>query len=199
MIILGLTGSIGMGKSTTATMFREEGIPVYDADAAVHLLYEGKAVDIIEQAFPGTTDGKRVDRSALAEQVVGNSEKMKKLESLIHPLVAAERENFLKARRKNREPLVVLDIPLLFETGAEKLCDMILVVTAPAEIQKQRVMSRPGMSEEKFTKIRDRQMPDAEKRDKADFIIDTSLGIESAKKSVAEIIEQILGGQKANA
>ena len=199
MIVLGLTGSIGMGKSSTARMFADRGIPVHDADAVVHRLYEGKATQLIEQAFSGTTNGKTVDRKKLADRVVGKPKEMKKLEAIIHPLVAAEREAFLAAERKRASPLVLLDIPLLFETGSDSFCDMVLVVTAPMEVQKQRVLSRAGMNEEKLQNILSRQLPDEEKRRRADFIIDTSLGMENAEKQVDDIIRQILNGGADNA
>lgn len=191
MIIIGLTGSIGMGKTTTAKMFADEGIPVQDADKVVHDLYCGKAVAVIEAAFPNTTKDNKVDRVALGKIVVGNPDAMKKLETLIHPLVKKERDVFLKTAQKNDIKIVLLDIPLLFETGMDKLCDTIIVVTATPEEQKNRVLARDGMSEAKFKKILASQMPDVNKRELADYIIDTSKGIKEAKLQVLRIIEKI--------
>lgn len=192
MIIVGLTGSIGMGKTTTANMFAEELIPVQDADKVVHDLYSGKAVPLIEAAFPNTTKDNRVDRKLLGKIVVGNSAAMKKLETLIHPLVKQERDAFLSKEKAKNTKMVVLDIPLLFETGMDRMCDKIVVVTTSPEEQKQRVLARDGMTEEKFSKILKSQMPDAEKRKKADYIIDTSLGLLHAKKQIHKIIDELL-------
>ncbi len=191
MIVLGLTGSIGMGKSTTARMFAEQGVPVYDADAAVHALYEGEAVAPIERAFPGTTRDGKVDRALLAQSVLGNAEAMKRLEAIVHPLVAKARERFLENARAAGAGVVVLDIPLLFETGGEKLVDAVVVVTAAPEIQRQRVMDRPGMTAEKFEALLARQMSDAEKRSRADYIVDSGRGIEPAREQVREILRKI--------
>lgn len=192
MIIVGLTGSIGMGKTTTANMFAEELIPVQDADKVVHDLYSGKAVPLIEAAFPNTTKDNSVDRKLLGKIVVGNSAAMKKLETLIHPLVKQERDAFLSKEKAKNTKMVVLDIPLLFETGMDRMCDKIVVVTTSPEEQKQRVLARDGMTEEKFSKILKSQMPDAEKRKKADYIIDTSLGLLHAKKQIHKIIDELL-------
>ncbi|WP_011582793.1 MULTISPECIES: dephospho-CoA kinase [Chelativorans] len=194
MIILGLTGSVGMGKSTTARMFEEEGVPVHDSDAAVHRLYEGEAVSLVEEHFPGSTANGKVDRGRLAEAVVGNPEALKKLERLIHPLVRRDADRFVEKHRKKGTPLVVLDIPLLFETGGVDRVDKILVITAPANVQRERVLSRPGMTEEKFEKILARQLPDEEKRKRADFIIDTSKGMEPARVAVRSIKRQLTAG-----
>ena len=193
MIKLGLTGSIGMGKSTVAAMFAQEGVPLFDADAVVHRLQgpEGALVAEIEARFPGTTGPGGVDRTALAERVLGEREALQNLEALIHPAVAREREAFLQANAD--APLVVLDIPLLFETlGADKV-DQVAVVSAPAEVQRERVLSRPGMTEEKFLKILSLQMPDEEKRRRADFIIPTGCSLEETRASVRRIIA-CLGG-----
>lgn len=192
MIIVGLTGSIGMGKTTTANMFAEELIPVQDADKVVHDLYSGKAVPLIEAAFPNTTKDNSVDRKLLGKIVVGNSAAMKKLETLIHPLVKQERDAFLSKEKAKNTKMVVLDIPLLFEIGMDRMCDKIVVVTTSPEEQKQRVLARDGMTEEKFSKILKSQMPDAEKRKKADYIIDTSLGLLHAKKQIHKIIDELL-------
>lgn len=191
MIILGLTGSIGMGKSTTARMFAEAGVPVHDSDAAVHRLYEGEAAAQVEALFPGTTLNGKVDRERLAKVVVDDLQALRKLEQLIHPLVRKDAGRFVEAHRRKGTPLVVLDIPLLFETGGTDRVDKILVVTAPYEIQRERVLARPDMTEEKFEKILARQVPDAEKRKRADFLIDTSLGMEAAREAVHRIIAEL--------
>ena len=194
MIVLGLTGSIGMGKSTTARMFMEEGVPVHDSDAAVHRLYAGAAAPAVEALFPGTVVDGAVDRSRLAEAIMGRPQALKKLEALIHPMVRREADRFVEEERRKGTPLVVLDIPLLFETGGTDRVDRILVVTAPPEVQRQRVLSRPGMTEEKLAAILARQVPDEEKRRRADFLIDTSLGMEAARKAVRDIIAQLTLG-----
>jgi dephospho-CoA kinase len=188
MIVLGLTGSIGMGKSTTAKMFADEGVPVHDADATVHALYAGRAAPLIDKAFPGTVIDGVVDRTELGKQVVGNPDAMKRLEAIVHPLVREEEIAFLENARAKDRPLVVLDIPLLYETGGDKRVDQVVVVTAPAEIQRQRVMARPGMTDERFEALLAKQTPDAEKRRRADFLIDTSLGIEAARAKVGQIV-----------
>jgi len=195
MIVLGLTGSIGMGKSTTAQMFLDHGIPVHDSDAAVHALYAGEAIPLIEAAFPGTTNKKGVDRAILSTKVIGNETAMKRLEMIVHPLVRERTARFLQNAENNNTELVILDNPLLFEMGGDKHVDGIIVVTAPAKIQRKRVLAREDMSEEKFNAILARQFPDEKKRINADFIIDTSLGLENAEKSVAGIIERIRSGQ----
>jgi dephospho-CoA kinase len=191
MIRLGLTGSIGMGKSTTAQMFRNEGIPVHDADQVVHDLYAGPAAISIEAAFPGTTCSGVVDRKILASRVVNDPAALARLENLIHPLVRNAETSFLKQHENSGTRLVVLDIPLLFETGAQNRVDKVLVVTASPEIQRQRVLERPGMSEDKFAAIVSRQLPDAQKRARADFVIDTGLGMDNAHNEVREIIHQL--------
>lgn len=194
MIILGLTGSIGMGKSTTAEMFKELGVPVHDADASVHALYSGAAAPLIEAEFPGTAKDGVVDRKILGSHVIGNPQAMKKLEAIIHPMVAQLRDGFINTAKKNGKELVVLDIPLLFETGGEKNCDYVVVVSASLEEQKRRVMDRPDMTIEKFEKILSSQMPDAEKRKRADFVIDTSRGLDHARLQVKNIIAQLSAG-----
>jgi dephospho-CoA kinase len=188
MIVLGLTGSIGMGKSTVAKMFADEGVPVFDADAAVHRLQgpEGALVETIEAQFPGTTGPEGVNRGALAERVLGEPEALRRLEALVHPAVAREREAFLAAH--DLEPLVVLDIPLLFEAGGSKQVDKIVVVSAPAEVQRERVLSRPGMTAEKFERILARQLPDAEKRARADFVIPTGGSKDATRRAVRRIL-----------
>ena len=188
MITLGLTGSIGMGKSTVARMFADEGVPVFDADAAVHRLQgpEGALVDEIEAHFPGTTGPEGVNRGALAERVLGEPEALRRLEALIHPAVARERESFLAEHAS--APLVVLDIPLLFEAGGWDQVDKIVVVSAPAEVQRRRVLARPGMTEEKFEQILARQLPDTEKRARADFVISTGGSKDSTRRAVRRIL-----------
>ena len=193
MIILGLTGSIGMGKSTTAAFFREEGVPVHDSDEAVHRIYAGLAVPLIEAAFPGTVVDGVVDRQLLAQMVLGKPDELRRLEGIIHPLVRKDADAFLDEARARGEDLVLLDIPLLFETGGTDRVDRVVVVTAPAEIQRERVMRRPGMTEEKFAAILARQIPDEEKRQRADFVIDTSHGKEAARERVREIVNELRG------
>jgi dephospho-CoA kinase len=191
MFILGLTGSLGMGKSTAAKFFAEEGVPVHDADAAVHRLYEGEAVAPIEMAFPGTTKNGKVDRTKLANRVLGDPAALLRLEQIVHPLVRREEERFLAHAEKSAATIAVLDIPLLFETGADKRCDAVVVVSAPEELQRARVMGRPGMTAEKFASLLAKQMPDAEKRAKADFVVDSSGGFDAARAQVREILAQV--------
>ena len=191
MFILGLTGSLGMGKSTTAKFFAEEGVPVHDADAVVHRLYEGEAAAAIEAAFPGSTRGGKVDRAKLGERVLGDPAALKRLEAIVHPLVAAARERFLAEAARRGAKVAVLDIPLLYETGGEARCDAVVVVTAPAEMQRARVFERPGMSEEKLAALTAKQLPDAEKRARADFIVDSGHGFEAARRQVREILAQV--------
>jgi dephospho-CoA kinase len=190
--ILGLTGSIGMGKSTTAAMFRARGIPVHDSDEAVHRLYRGAAAPLVEEAFPGTTTDGAVDRAKLGAQVIGHPERMARLEKIIHPLVRADRDALLEEARRSGAALMVLDIPLLYETGAEKDCDAVLVVTASPEIQRERVLARPGMTPERFAMIHVKQLPDAEKRRRADFIVDTGRGLAEAEAQIDAIIANIM-------
>jgi dephospho-CoA kinase len=189
--VLGLTGSIGMGKSATAAIFRRFGVPVHDADAAVHRLYEGKAAPLIEAAFPGTAPAGVVDRAALSRQVIGSPESMARLEGIVHPLVRGEEERFLADALAAHAPVAVLDIPLLFETGGQSRCDAVLVVTAAPHVQHARVLARPGMSEETFAAIRERQMPDAEKRKRAHFLVDTGRGFPSAERQVGDILRAL--------
>jgi len=191
MFILGLTGSLGMGKSTTAKFFAEEGVPVHYADAVVHRLYEGEAAAAIEAAFPGSTRGGNVDRAKLGERVLGDPAALKRLEAIVHPLVAAARERFLAEAARSGAEVAVLDIPLLYETGGEARCDAVVVVTAPAEMQRARVFERPGMSEEKLAALTAKQLPDAEKRARADFIVDSGQGFEAARRQVREILAQV--------
>lgn len=199
MIVLGLTGSIGMGKSTTARMFREAGVPVHDSDETVHRLYAGKAVPLIEERFPGVVHDGVVDREKLAKAVLGKAEALKDLERIVHPLVRADADAFLERHRQEGARLALLDIPLLFETGGEDRVDRIVVVTAPAEVQRERVLARPGMTEEKFEAILSRQVPDAEKRRRADYIIDTGQGMDAARRRVAETVDELTGGKPREA
>jgi dephospho-CoA kinase len=191
MIVLGLTGSLGMGKSTTAKMFAEAGVPVHDADAAVHRLYEGEAAPLIEAAFPGTTAGGKVDRARLSQRVVGDDTAIKKLEAIVHPLVAKLRDQFLAEARRDGAKVAVLDIPLLFETGGDKACDAVVVVSAPPGTQRVRVLERPGMTETKFQALAAKQMPDAEKRARSDFVVDSGQGLEAARAQVREILAAV--------
>lgn len=189
MKVIGLTGSIGMGKSTVAVMFAEAGIPVFDADAEVHRLQGpgGYLVGVIESAFPGTTNPESgVDRQRLGAAVFGKPEALKRLESIVHPAVAESRANFL-SEHKNK-PLVLLDVPLLFEAGGWASVDSIVVVSAPAEVQRERVLARPGMTEERFESILAKQLPDSEKRARADFIIDSNLSLSETRAQVDHVI-----------
>jgi dephospho-CoA kinase len=191
MFIIGLTGSIGMGKSATAKMFAEEGVPVHDADAVVHRLYEGEATPLIEAAFPGTTANGKVDRGKLGQRVLGDDVALAQLEQIVHPLVLQARESFLATAEQSGAPVALLDVPLLFETGGEGRCDAVLVVTAPADVQRTRAFERPGMTDEKFAAILAKQMPDADKRARADFVVDTSKGFDAARQQVREILAQV--------
>jgi dephospho-CoA kinase len=195
MIVVGLTGSIGMGKSTTAKMFAEEGVPVNDSDAVVHDLYRTEAVKPVSQAFHGTEKAGMIDRAELSRQLAAAPEKFALLESIVHPLVQKREQEFLARCRSDGADLAVLDIPLLFEVGAAKRVDAVVVVTCDPRIQRQRVLARPGMTEEKLAMIVSRQMPDAEKRKKADFLIDTSSGLDPARSKVREIIALLKAGK----
>ena len=191
MLLLGLTGAIGMGKSTTADMFRAEGAPVYDSDRLVHDIYDGPAAMEIERAFPGATAGGAVDRNRLASLVLGDAEAMKRLEAIVHPLVWEGRRRFLEEQARRGVKVAVLDIPLLFETGADKDVDAIVVVTAPKSLQRARVLARANMTEEKFESILARQTPDEEKRRRADFIVHTDAGLEAARGEVHAILKTL--------
>ena len=195
MIRLGLTGSIGMGKSTVAAMFAEAGVPVFDADATVHRLQGpgGAAVAAIEARFPGTTGDAGVDRAALGQAVLGDDLSMKALEAIVHPAVGAARAAFLRTHRA--APLVVFDIPLLFETGGERAVDSVAVVSAAPEVQRARTLARAGMSDAKFDAILARQMPDAEKRARADFVIATDVPLAETRAAVARVIACLIGGE----
>lgn len=198
MIVIGLTGSIGMGKSTTAGLFAEAGIAVNDADQVVHELYHGDAVEPIRELFPDAVIEGNVDRYILAENLAKNPAKFKELEAIVHPLVRAREVEFLERRREAGDDMVVLDIPLLFETGGEKRVDVVVVVSADAEVQRKRVLERPGMTEEKFAMILSRQVPDAEKRRRANFIVDTGRGIDAARRRVDEIIAALRAGRRGD-
>jgi dephospho-CoA kinase len=191
MFVLGLTGSIGMGKSTTAKFFREAGVPVHDSDAAVHRLYEGEAVAPVEAAFPGVTVDGRIDRTKLSAKLVGKPDEIKRLEAIVHPLVRAVTQRFREQNAARGARVIVLDIPLLFETGGEKNCDAVVVVTAPADVQRARVLARPGMTAERLDALLARQMPDAEKRARAHFIVDSSRSYDSARAQVHGILRAV--------
>lgn len=191
--VLGLTGSIGMGKSTTAGLFVQRGVPLHDADAAVHRLHRGRAVAPIEAAFPGTVVDGVVDRARLGAAVLGKPEALRCLEAIIHPLVREEEQAFLARCRREGAGLAIIDVPLLFETGGEGRCDAVLVVTAPTTVQRERVLARPGMSAEKLDAILARQMPDAEKRRRAHFLVDTSRGLVAAGREVGSILMALAG------
>ena len=196
MKVIGLTGSIGMGKSTTAAMFREAGVPVYDADAAVHALYDvgGAAVGPVGEAFPGVVRDGRVDREELRKRVLGHADELKRLNGIVHPLVGRHRGTFFEDAAAAGADMVVLDIPLLYETGGDRNVDAVVVVSAPAEVQRERVLARPGMSPERLDAILAQQLPDAEKRARADYVIDTGRGLEAAREQVREIIASLRAG-----
>jgi dephospho-CoA kinase len=192
MLLLGLTGSIGMGKSTTAKLFEEAGVPVYDADATVHKVYEGEAVSAVEAAFPGSTANGKVDRQKLSAMVVNNAEAMKRLETMVHPMLRSHQLKFLSDAEKAGVPVAVLDVPLLFETGGEKRVDAVVVVTTTPEIQRERILARENMTADKLDAILARQLPDAEKRKRADFIVDTSHGLEPVRQRIGEILAEVV-------
>ncbi|HEX4043565.1 MAG TPA: dephospho-CoA kinase [Xanthobacteraceae bacterium] len=189
--VLCLTGSLGMGKSTAAKFFTEAGVPVHDSDAVVHALYESEAAPLIERAFPGATANGKVDRARLGAMVLNDSAALARLEAIVHPLVFASREKFLAAARERGVPIVVLDVPLLFETGADCHCDAVAVVSAPAEVQRQRALQRPGMTADKFDAVLRKQMPDAEKRRRADFIVDSSQDFEHTRAQIRDILQRV--------
>jgi dephospho-CoA kinase len=186
--VVGLTGSIGMGKTTTAAMFRALGVPVHDADATVHDLYRGEAVVPVGRLFPEAVIEGRIDRDALGRAVIGHPERMKALEGVIHPLVRDHEQAAIAAARAAKAPLIVLDVPLLFETGGAERCDAVVVVSAPADVQRARVLARPGMTEARFQQLLARQMPDPEKRARADFVVDTGQGLDVARRQVEAIV-----------
>ena len=192
MRILGLTGSIGMGKSTTAKLFAEAGVPVYDADASVHQLYEGEAAPAIEAAFPGTTANGKVDRAKLSARVVHDQAAIKQLEQIVHPMLGASRQKFFADAEAAKAPVVVLDIPLLFETGGETRVDAVVVVSTSPELQRERVLARGTMDQAKLDAIIAKQMPDAEKRKRADFVVDTSHGLEPVRAQIKHILAEVV-------
>ena len=192
MRIVGLTGSIGMGKSTTAKLFAETGVPVYDADAAVHKIYEGEAAPAIEAAFPGTTVEGRVDRAKLSAKVVHDPAAIKQLEQIVHPMLGASRKKFLDDAERAGAPVVVMDIPLLFETGGEKRVDAVVVVTTSPESQRERILARGTMTSEALDAILARQLPDAEKRERADFVVDTSHGLDPVRTRLRDILAEVV-------
>ncbi|MGD9814340.1 MAG: dephospho-CoA kinase [Hyphomonadaceae bacterium] len=193
MIVIGLTGSIGMGKSTVARMFAEEGAPAFDSDAAVHALYEpgGAAVAPVEAAFPGVTKDGGIDRSELSKRVVGDADAIKRLEAIVHPLVRQAQVRFLSEALAAGAACAVLDIPLLFESGGEKNVDVVIVASAPADVQRERVLARPGMTAEKFERLLALQTPDAEKRARADFVIDTGGDFEATRAQVRAVLDAL--------
>ncbi len=192
MRILGLTGSIGMGKSTTAKLFTEAGVPVYDADAAVHKIYEGEAAPAIEAAFPGTTVDGKVDRAKLSAKVVHDTAAIKQLEQIVHPMLGASRKKFLDEAERAGAPVVVMDIPLLFETGGEKRVDAVVVVSTDAASQRERILARGTMTNEALDAILARQLPDAEKRKRADFVVDTSHGLDPVRTAIRDILAEVV-------
>jgi dephospho-CoA kinase len=189
--VLCLTGSLAMGKSTAARFFAGEGVPVHDSDAVVHALYEGEAVAAIEQAFPGSTSDGKVDRAKLAARVLNDAKALARLEAIVHPLVSKARDQFLAEQAARGAAVVVLDVPLLFETGIDRGCDAVVVVSTSAELQRRRVLERPGMTEEKFAAILAKQTPDAEKRRRADFIVDSSRDFEQTRTQVRDILRSV--------
>src|SRR5438477_1561579 len=190
MIILGLTGSIGMGKSTTAKLFAEAGVPVYDADAIVHMLYQGEAVPTIEAAFPGTTANGKVDRNKLSARVVHDPVAIKRLEQIVHPMLGASRQKFLDDAERSGAPVAVVDVPLLFETGGDKRVDAVVVVTTSPETQRERILARGTVTNEALDALLARQMPDAEKRKRADFVVDTSHGLDPVRARIRDILAE---------
>jgi dephospho-CoA kinase len=191
MFLLGLTGSIGMGKSTTAALFREAGVPVYDADATVHKVYEDEAVAAVEAAFPGSTTDGRVDRQKLSAMVVGDADAIRRLEGIVHPMLRSHQQEFLDAAKQAGAPVAVLDIPLLYETGGHDRVDAVVVVTTSAEVQRARILARDNMTADKLDAILMRQVPDAEKRRRADFVVDTSHGLEPVRQRIREILAEV--------
>src|SRR3954463_12224196 len=192
MRVLGLTGSMGMGKSTTAKLFAEAGVPVYDADAAVHKVYEGEAAPAIEAAFPGTTANGKVDRAKLSASVLHNPAAIKQLEQIVHPMLGASRQKFLEEAERSGAPVVVMDIPLLFETGGEKRVDAVVVASTDAATQRERILARGTMTSEALDGILARQLPDAEKRKRADFVVDTSHGLDPVRTAISDILAEVV-------
>jgi dephospho-CoA kinase len=192
MLILGLTGSIGMGKSTTAKLFAEAGVPVYDADATVHEVYAGEAAPAIETAFPGTTIDGKVDRAKLSAKVLHDPAAIRQLEQIVHPMLRSYYQKFLEDAERSGAPVAVMDVPLLFETGGEKRVDAVVVVTTSPENQRERILARGTMTPEAFDSILARQLPDAEKRKRADFIVDTSHGLEPVRAQIRDILAEVV-------
>ena len=192
MKILGLTGSIGMGKSTTAKLFAEAGVPVYDADATVHLIYQGEAVPAIEAAFPGTTSDGKVDRAKLSAKVVHDPAAIQRLEQIVHPMLRSYHQKFLHDAERAGAPVAVMDVPLLFETGGEKRVDAVVVVTTASEVQRERILARGTMTAEALDAILARQLPDAEKRRRADFVVDTSHGLDPVRTRIRDILAEVV-------
>ncbi|CCD96479.1 Dephospho-CoA kinase [Bradyrhizobium sp. ORS 375] len=192
MRVLGLTGSMGMGKSTTAKLFAEAGVPVYDADATVHKVYEGEAAPVIEAAFPGTTVNGKVDRPKLSAKVVGNPDAIRRLEAIVHPMLRSYHQAFLDQAEQSGVPVAVVDVPLLFETGGDKRVDAVVVVSTSPEIQRQRILARGTMTEEALDALLARQMPDAEKRARADFVVDTSNGLDPVRERIRDILAEVV-------
>jgi dephospho-CoA kinase len=192
MKILGLTGSIGMGKSTTAKLFAEAGVPVYDADATVHRVYQGEAVPAIEAAFPGTTADGKVDRARLSAKVVHDPAAIQRLEQIVHPMLRSYHQKFLEEAAQAGAPVVVMDVPLLFETGGEKRVDAVVVVTTAPEVQRERILARGTMTAETLDAILARQTPDAEKRRRADFVVDTSHGLDPVRDRIRDILAEVV-------
>jgi dephospho-CoA kinase len=192
MLILGLTGSIGMGKSTTAKLFAEAGVPVYDADATVHRIYEGEAAPAIEAAFPGTTVNGKVDRARLSERVMHDPAAIRRLEQIVHPMLRSHHQKFLEEAEKSGAPVALVDVPLLYETGGETRVDAVIVVTTSREIQRERILARENMTGEKLDAILARQLPDAEKRKRADFVVDTSHGLDPVRSRIRDILDQVV-------
>jgi dephospho-CoA kinase len=195
MLVIGLTGGIGMGKSATAEHFARRGIRVFNADACVHRLYEGEAVEEIEAAFPGVTREDRVDRKLLAEQVTGHPERLRRLESVVHPMVVKAEIDFLREEERNGARMAVLEIPLLFETGAEKRVDVTIVVSAPSTVQRERVLTRPGMTVEKLEHLLGRQLSDKERRARADFVINSGTTLKEMHVDLDQLIESLQNRQ----
>ncbi len=192
MLLLGLTGSIGMGKSTTAKLFQEAGVPVYDADATVHKVYQGEAAPAVEAAFPGSTVNGKVDRQKLSGMVLNNADAMKQLETIVHPMLRSHQLKFLSDAESSGVPVAVLDVPLLYETGGESRVDAVVVVTTTPEIQRERILARDNMTPEKLDAILARQLPDAEKRKRADFVVDTSHGLDPVRLRIGEILREVV-------
>ena len=195
MLVIGLTGGIGMGKSAAAERFASHGIPVFNADLCVHQLYEGEAVAAIEAAFPGVARGGKIDRKLLSEKIAGSPQRLRQLEAIVHPMVVAAEIDFLIEQEDKGEKLAVLEIPLLFETGAEKRIDVTVVLSAPAELQRERLLARPGMSVDKLEHLLARQLPEAERRARADYVVDSGESLEDMHRALDKLIETLQNRQ----